>query len=149
MDLLGICRTAFGVADDPPHRVAGRNRTGADELLPLLQGDVRYLSGCGVDLVEGAIREWIDLHGVDVAVARRLHARRLIRLGDAVGRILRLRGQRPGARQGRELTRERQRLRDLDDLDRLRRLAVEEGRLGVVVVADLGRLEGGAGRERD
>ena len=75
VDLLGRARAALGVADDPAHRVAGGDRAGADQLLAGLQGDVGDLARRGIDLIERAVREGIDLHGVDVAVAHRLHAR--------------------------------------------------------------------------
>jgi hypothetical protein len=35
-----------------------------------LQGDIRYLSGRGVDLVQGAGRVGVDLHGVNVSSPR-------------------------------------------------------------------------------
>jgi hypothetical protein len=47
-----------------------------------------------------------------------------------------------------ELARQGQKFGDFDDLDRLRRFCFQHGRLGrSVVVADLRRLEGAAGRE--
>ena len=80
MDALGRPRAALGVADDPAHGVAGGDRTGADQLLAGCQRDVGDLAGRGIDLIERAIGVGIDLHGVDVARARRLHARRAIGL---------------------------------------------------------------------
>ena len=85
---LGGARAALGVADDPAHGVAGGDRTGADELLALLQGDVGDLTRRRVDLIERAAGEGIDLHGVDEAVAHRLHA------GGGVGLIDALRSDR-------------------------------------------------------
>ena len=78
---------ALGVADDPAHGVAGRDRAGADELLPGFERDVGHFAGRGVDLIERAVGERIDLDRVDVAGARRLHARRAVRLFDAHARI--------------------------------------------------------------
>ena len=92
---LGLACPAFGVADDPAHRVAGGDRAGADELLAGLQRDVGDLAGRGVDLIERAGRERIDLHRVDEAVAHRLHPRRGIGLSDALLWILRLRRRLP------------------------------------------------------
>ena len=60
---------------------------GADELLALLQGDIGDLARRGIDLIERAARERIDLHRVDEAVAHRLHARGGVGLIDAHGRI--------------------------------------------------------------
>ena len=92
-------RPALGIADDPAHGVAGGDRAGADELLAGLERDVGDLAGRGIDLIERAVREGIDLDGVDVAGARRLHARRAVRLLDAHARIggFRRRGLRPGS----------------------------------------------------
>src|SRR6516165_10139174 len=78
VDAFRLPGPAFGVADDPAHRVAGGHRSGPYKLLAFLQSDIRYLSGGGIDLVQGAGGVRINLHGVDVAVARRLHACRLI-----------------------------------------------------------------------
>ena len=100
-------------------------------------------------MVQGASRVGVNLHGVDVAVARRLHACRLIGVGDAVGRVLRFRTQSSSARHGLELAWKRERLRDLHDFHRPGWFALEHGRLGIVVVTDFRRLEGGAGRKRD
>ena len=91
VDLLGRRRPAFGVADDPSHRIAGGDRTGADELLALLQRDVGHLARCGVDLVERAVGKGIDLHRVDVAAAARLDARGGVGQVDPLTRITRLR----------------------------------------------------------
>ena len=139
MDLLGLGRAALGVADDPAHGVAGGDGTGADKLLARLQGDVRHLSRRGIDLIERAGREWIDLHGIDEAVAHRLDARCLVRLRDAVLRILRLR-RRLGARHRLQLTGQRQRLRKLDHLHRRRRFGGLNGR-HEIIIGDVGRKE--------
>jgi hypothetical protein len=82
MDLLGA-GAALGVADDPAHRVAGGDGTGADELLARLQRDVGDLPRRGIDLIERAFDEGIDLHRIDEAVAHRLHPRGGIGLVDA------------------------------------------------------------------
>src|SRR5262249_45578779 len=84
MDAFRLPGPAFGVADDPAHRVAGGHGSRADQLLAFLQGDIRYLSRRGIDLIQGAGGVGVNLHGVDVAVARRLYACRLIGFGDAV-----------------------------------------------------------------
>ena len=84
MDVLGRACPALGVADDPAHRVAGGDRAGADELLAGLQRDVGDLAGRGIDLIERAGRERIDLHRVDEAVADRLHPSGRIGLSDAL-----------------------------------------------------------------
>jgi hypothetical protein len=55
VDPRGVGRPALGVADDPPHRVAGGYGSRAGQLLALLQGDVGHLSGRGIDLVERAV----------------------------------------------------------------------------------------------
>ena len=80
MDALGRPGAALGVADHPAHGVAGGDRTRADQLLARRQRDVGDLAGRGIDLIERAIGVGIDLHGVDVARARGLHARRAIGL---------------------------------------------------------------------
>jgi len=149
MDAFRLPGPAFGVADDPAHRVAGGHGSGADQLLAFLQGDIRYLSRRGIDLVQGAGGVGVNLHGVDVAVARRLYACRLIGFGDAVGRVLRFRTQGSSARHGLELAWKRKWLRDLHDFHRPGWFALKHGRLGLVVVADFRRPEGGAGREPD
>ena len=136
---LAVAGAALGVADDPAHGVAGGNRTGADELLAGLQGDVGDLTGRGVDLIERAGREWIDLHGVDEAVAHRLHPRGGIGLRDALLRILRL-WRRLAAGHGLQLTRQRQWLRQLDDLHRRRRIG-RQHRRHELVIGDVRRNE--------
>ena len=84
-------RAALGVADDPAHGVAGGDGAGADELLAGFERDVGDLAGRGIDLIERAVGEGIDLDRVDVAGARRLHARGAIGLLDARARIGRFR----------------------------------------------------------
>jgi hypothetical protein len=147
MDFLGAPLPALGIADDPAHRVAGGDRTGADELLALLQSDVGDFSGRGIDLIERALGKWIDLHRIDVTGAGRLDPGRRIGEVNALLGIARLGcGAPTGERL--ELAWQRQKLGDLDDLDRLRRFCLQHGRLGRgVVVADMWRLEGAAGRE--
>ena len=83
VDALGRAAAALGVADDPAHRVAGGDGAGADELLARLERDVSDLARRGIDLIERAVGEGIDLDGVEITGPRRLHARRAIRLVDA------------------------------------------------------------------
>jgi hypothetical protein len=104
MNALGLACPAFGVADNPSHRVPGGDRAGADELLAGLQRHVRHLAGRGVNLIERTGRERVDLHRVDEAVAHRLHPSRRIGLSDALLWILRLR-RRFSARHGLQLSR--------------------------------------------
>ena len=78
---------ALGVADDPAHGVAGGDRPGADELLAGLERDVGDLARRGIDLIERAVGEGIDLDGVEIAGARRLNARGAVRLVDARMRV--------------------------------------------------------------
>ncbi len=136
---LGRARAALGVADDPAHRVAGGDGTGADELLALLQGDVGDLAGRGVGLIERAGRIGIDLHGVDEAVAHRLNAGGGVGAIDPHFGIRRLR-RLLAAGERLQLPRQRQGFRQLDDPDGRRRIGGEPRRRGVVVV-DLGRRE--------
>ena len=108
VDALRRAGAALGVADDPAHRVAGGDGAGADELLARLERDVGDLARRGIDLIERAIGEGIDLDGVEIARPRRLNARRAIGLIDArvriggFGRRLRV------ARKRLELARQRQ-----------------------------------------
>ena len=88
---------ALRVADDPAHGVAGGDGSGTDELLSGFERDVGDLAGRRVDLIEGAVGVGIDLDGVDIAGAGRLHARLAICLIDAhmrIGRVARLRSWR-------------------------------------------------------
>jgi hypothetical protein len=147
VDAFRLPGPAFRIADDPAHRVAGGHGPRPNKLLAFLQGDICYLSWRRIDLVQGAGRVRVNLHGVDVAVACRLYACGLVSVGDAIGRILRLRTQGSSARHSLELAWKWKRLRDLDNLHRPRWFALEYGRLGIVVVADVRRPEGGAGRE--
>ena len=80
-------RPAFGIADDPAHGIAGGDRAGADELFAFLQGDVGHLPRRGIDLIERPWRKRIDLNGIDVAIAGRLHAGSGVGLLDALARI--------------------------------------------------------------
>ena len=51
VDAFGGTRAALGIADDPAHRVAGGDRSGADELLTrFVQCDIGDLAGRRVDL---------------------------------------------------------------------------------------------------
>src|SRR4051794_11695588 len=107
MDPLCGPYPAFGISDDPTHSIPGGNRTGADKLLPLLQGHVRDLPRRGVQLIERAVSKGVDLHRVDVAVAGRLHPCGGIGFFDALTWIA---GFRPGmsAMERLELPRQRQ-----------------------------------------
>ena len=109
---------------------------------PGFERDVGDFAGRGIDLIERAVREGIDLDRVEIARARRLHARGAIGLLDARVRIggLRRRGRAPRNRL--ELARQRQRLRKLDDLHRLGWIGLQHGLLRRVVVFDFGRLPG-------
>ena len=113
---------AFGVADDPAHGVAGGDGAGADQLLAGLQRDVGDLAGRGIDLIERALDEGVDLDGVDEAVAHRLHAGGGVGLGDAGGRVGAARRSALVALTRLHLAGQRQRRRQLDDLDRRRRI---------------------------
>ncbi len=109
MDAFGRTGPAFGVADDPAYGVAGRDRAGADELFAFLQGDVGHLPRRGVDLIQRTLRKRIDLNGIDVAIAGRLHAGGRVGLLNARARIARFRLQLRFL-QWLELSRERQQL---------------------------------------
>jgi len=139
VDFFGGTSAALGVADDPANRVAGGDRAGANKLLAILQLDVGDLAGGGVGLIERARRIGIDLHSVDEAVAIRLHACGGI---GAIDAHLGVRGLRRllSGRERFQLARQGQRLRQLDDLDRRRRLDRERRRRGGVIV-DIGRDE--------
>ena len=132
--------SALGVADDPAHRVACCDGPGADELLAGLERDVGDLARRGIDLIERAVGEGIDLDGVEVAGPRRLNARRAIRLIDSRMRIRGLGRRFHVVRKRLELPGQRQRLRQLDDLHGLGRIGLKHCLLRRVVVADLGRL---------
>ena len=88
MDALGGTGTALGVADDPAHGVAGGNRTRTYQLFASLQRDVGHFAGRGIDLIERAIREGIDLDRVDIAVVTRFDARILVGVCDDRARRL-------------------------------------------------------------
>ena len=143
----GRAGAALGVADDPAHRVAGGHRPRADELFAGLERNVGDLPDGGIDLIERALRPRIDLHGVDEAVANRLHPRGGIGLVDPRGRIGRL--GRPATFLYRlHLAGQRQRAWQLHDLDRRRRINRLHCGRGVVI-RNLGRLlRGGAAGER-
>jgi hypothetical protein len=89
VDLSALACTAERVANDPAHGIAGGDGTRADELLARLKRDVGDLAGRGIDLIERPDHEGIDLHGVDEAVAHRLHPGRFIGLRDPLFRISR------------------------------------------------------------
>jgi len=146
VDLGGLTGAAERIADDPAHGVTGGDGACADKLLAGLKRDVGHLSGRGVDLIERADDEGINLHGVDEAITHRLHPRRFIGLGDALLRIGRF-GLRLLSADGLQLAGQRQWLRQLDDLHRPDRIGAEHGGRGIVVV-DVRRNElvGAAGK---
>ena len=84
-----IAVAALGVADDPAHGVAGRDRPGAGELLARLEGDVGDLSRCDIDLIEGARAVGEHLNGVEVSLAARLDPRGAVGGLDPGDRLLR------------------------------------------------------------
>jgi len=87
VDALGRAGSALRIANDPADGIARRDGAGADELLARLERDVGDLAGRGVDLIEGAVRERIDLNGVEITGPRRLDSGGAIRLVDAGVRI--------------------------------------------------------------
>src|SRR5258708_14027021 len=91
MDAPGRTCSTLGIADDPAHGIAGRDRTGSDKVLALLEGDIRHLPWRGINLIERARRERIDLHCIDVAISARLHASGGVGFFDTFARIGRLR----------------------------------------------------------
>ena len=136
------------VADDPAHGVAGGDRSRTDELLSGFERDVGDLAGRRVDLIEGTVGVGIDLDGVDIAGAGRLHARLAVCLVDArvgIGRVARCG---PGAGNGLELARQRQKLRQFHDLHGLGRIGLQHRLPRRVIVGDRRRLPGRAGTER-
>ena len=138
-----LALAAGGVADHPAHGVAGRDR---DQLLAGLERDVGDLVGGGVELVERALGVGIDLDGVDVAVLGRLDLGERVGLGDALLGLLVVLGLVLLLRDGLQLSRQRQRLRHLDDLDGRLRVRLALGRLerdGLVEDRDLRHLDPG------
>ena len=143
------CCPAVGLADDPAHRIARRDGSGADELFARLQRDVGDLAGGGIDLVERAVGERVDLDRVQVIGADRLHACRVIGLLDAQVRVGRLRRRMLASPKPLQLARQWQGLRQFDDLHRLRRARLQDRLARRVVVADRRRFPGcRAGAER-
>ena len=145
MYTLGRSCPAIGIADDPAHGVAGGDGSGTDELLAGFERDVGDLAGCGVELIERAFGERINLDGVDVAGAGRFHACRSVGLLNArswIGGIVR-RGLGAGDRL--ELAWQRQEFRQFDDLHRLGRIGLQHRLPRGVIVFDCGRLPGRAG----
>ena len=140
VDALGCARSAFGVADDPAHGIAGGDGAGADELLARLERDVGDLAWRCIDLVERPLGERIDLDRVEVTRARRLHTRFAIGLVDARARIGGLGRLGLRARQRLKLAGQGQELGNLDDLHRLRRIGLQHRPARRVVVGDLRRL---------
>ena len=142
---------AHRVANDPPDRIAGRDRPRPHELLAFLQGDVRYLSGRGIDLIERAVRPGILLDGVEETVTHRLHAGGGVGGPDAAARIGGL-GSRRSGRDRLQLAGERQGFGDRHHLDGARRFRSRRRRdlARRIVVGDGGRLRrgGGAAGER-
>jgi hypothetical protein len=107
-------------------------------LFAFLQGNVGHLPRRGVDLIERPWRKRIDLNGIDVAVAGRLHAGSGVGLLDALAGIAGFR-LRLGSMQWLELSRQRQQLWHFDDFDRFWRIGKLDGRLCVIVVGNLRR----------
>ena len=103
--------TALRVADDPAHGVAGGDGAGADKLFARLERDVGDFARRGIDLIERAVGERVDLDGVEIAGPRRLNAGRAIRLIDTRVRIGCLGRCGPSGWNWLELARQRQRLR--------------------------------------
>ena len=101
----------------------------------------------GIDLVEGTLHKRIDLHRIDVAIARRLHAGGFIGRGDPDRRIFRFRRGLSG-RQWFQLAGQRQRRAERHDFDRPRRIGVENGGRRIAVIVDQRRLEGRTGGQR-
>jgi hypothetical protein len=126
VDALGVGGPALGIANDPAHGIASRNRAGSRQLLTLLQGDVGYLSGCRIDLVERTLRERKYLDRVHVAAPARLHSRRGIGEINTLARITRL-GRRTGTRRRLELARQRQRLWYFDHLNGFGWIVLQNG----------------------
>ena len=75
MDAPCVAAPALGIANDPASGVSRRDRSRAGQAFAGLQRDVGDLTGNGIDLIERALREGIDLHGIDEAITHRLHAR--------------------------------------------------------------------------
>src|SRR6185437_12539665 len=82
VDALHRASAALGGGNDIEHQVARGDGPGTDELLARLKCDVSDLAWRGIDLVERAIGEGINLDGVEVSRPRRLNTRRAIRLID-------------------------------------------------------------------
>ncbi len=139
MDLFGGARFALGVTDDPAHGIAGGDRAGAGELLAGLERNVGDLARRGIDLIERATGEWIDLNGVDKTIAQRLDAGGGIGPVAAGCRVGRLR-RGFTARQQLQLTGQRQRLWQLHDLDLRRRIGEKHGGFCGIVERNLRRL---------
>jgi len=139
VDLFGGARFALGVTDDPAHGIAGGDRTGACELLTGLERNVGDLARRGIDLIERATGEWIDLYRVDKAVAHRLDAGGGIGLIDARRGVRRLR-RGFTARQRLQLPGQRQRFWQFHDLDLRRRIGEQHGGLCGIVERNLRRL---------
>jgi hypothetical protein len=147
MDLARRTRTAFGIADDPAHGVAGGDGAGPDELFTRLKGNVGNLTNGGIDLIERALREGINLHGVDEAVPYWLDARSGVGLVNPCGGICGL-GRASGGLDPLQLAGQRQRPRQLDYGDGRWRFDRLHGG-SRIVVGDLGRwVRGGASGER-
>jgi hypothetical protein len=138
MSALVIAGAADRVADHPAHRIAGRHRR---ERLARLQRNIGDALGRRIELVEGAFREWIDLDRVDIAVFRWFLGRSFVGIGDAFRRLTLILGHL--SRFGLQLTRQRKRFCDLDDLHRLVRRLLDGGWLEVrLVIGNLGRRHG-------
>ena len=76
----------LGIANDPASGVSRRDRSRAGQAFARLQRNGRDLPDCGIDLIERAFRPRVDLDGVVIALAARLHAGGGIGVLDAAGR---------------------------------------------------------------
>ena len=82
VDALGRPDTALRVTDDPAYGVAGGDGAGTDKLFTRLERDVGDFARRGIDLIERAIGERVDLDGVEIARPGRLDPGCAIRLID-------------------------------------------------------------------
>src|SRR6185437_17082391 len=82
MDLLICTGPAGGIAHYPTHCIAGRDR---DESFARLKRDVADLLRGRIKFIERSLREWVNLHGVHIAVACRFDERVSVRCIDPRG----------------------------------------------------------------
>ena len=95
MDAGRAARAADGIADDPAGRVAGGDRTVADQPLAVVECDLGDPSGARIDPVERARAVVIDLNRIEVSLPQGFDPRGGIGRGDPCGR--RSRACRPAA----------------------------------------------------